>query len=245
MTTYSLTRVSSNAKTGPILTTITSRESCPDACSLKGSGCYAETGHVRLHWNNAAKPYKAGKNGFTGGTLGDVAREVKSLPKGSLWRMNVSGDLKHENQAIDPESLQSIVDANKGKRGFTYTHHEVITPGVVSAWNREMIREANDKGFTINLSGDSLEHADKLKALGIAPVVCIVPEDHPRHSFTPAGNPIVICPAVITEGVTCHSCGLCAVSGRKSIVGFPVHGAGKRKADAVFKGIVVSTVKGA
>jgi hypothetical protein len=244
MTTYSVTRVSSNVKTGPILTTITSRDSCPDNCSLKGSGCYAETGHVRMHWNNASKPFKQGRNGFTGGTLGDLCASVKSLPKGALWRHNVSGDLPHLSQCINNTALSEIVKANHNKRGFTYTHHKVIGLDTIASENRDSIARANKAGFTINLSADTLDQADQLKALNIGPVVCIVPEDHPQHSTTPAGNPIVICPAVTRDDVTCASCGLCAVSTRRSIVGFPVHGAGKKKADNVFKGISIQTIKG-
>ena len=48
---YHLTRVSSNSKTGPIPVSTTSRNSCPEACELKGSGCYAESGPLRLHWD--------------------------------------------------------------------------------------------------------------------------------------------------------------------------------------------------
>jgi len=244
MTTYSVTRVSSNVKTGPILTTITSRESCPDNCSLKGSGCYAETGHVRLHWNNASKPFKQGRNGFTGGMLGDLCASVKSLPKGALWRMNVSGDLAHDNQEISVEPLREIIGANKGKRGFTYTHHIVLGTSVQAIYNSSNIKFSNMAGFTINLSADTLEQADQLKALDIGPVVCIVPEDHPQHSTTPAGNPVIVCPAVTRDDITCAACGLCAVSTRRSIVAFPVHGAGKKKAANVFKGINIQTVKG-
>jgi hypothetical protein len=194
-----------------------------------------------MHWNNASKPFKQGKNGFTGGDLPELVQAVKSLPDGSLWRMNVSGDLAHENQIIDGMALSEIIRANRGKKGFTYTHHKVTGNDNPNA---ALISMANNAGFTINLSADTLDQADQLKALNIGPVVCIVPEDHPQHSTTPAGNPIVICPAVTQENVTCASCGLCAVATRRSIVGFPVHGAGKRKADSVFKGIGIKTLKG-
>jgi hypothetical protein len=161
-----------------------------------------------------------------------------------LWRHNVSGDLPHTEQIIDWIALFDIMQANQGKHGFTYTHHRVIGSDIVASENRDSIARANMVGFTINLSADTLAQADALKALNIGPVVCIVPENHPQHSTTPAGNPIVICPAVTRDDVTCASCGLCAVATRRSIIGFPVHGTGKRKADNVFKGIAVSTIKG-
>jgi hypothetical protein len=197
-----------------------------------------------MHWNNASKPYKAGKNGFTGGGLSELVQAVKSLPKGSLWRMNISGDLAHENQEISVEPLREIIRANQDKRGFTYTHHVVLGMSTQAIYNSSNIKFSNLSGFTINLSADTLDQADALKALNIGPVVCIVPENHPQHSFTPGGNPIVICPAVTQDNVTCASCGLCAVSTRRSIVGFPVHGTGKKKAANVFKGISIQAVKG-
>lgn len=234
MTTYSVTRMSSNSKTGPILTTITSKESCPDSCGLKGSGCYAETGNVRMHWNNASKPFKQGKNGFTGGDLLQLVGEIKRQDKGALWRMNVSGDLTHDRQAIDNSALTSIVNANKGKRGFTYTHHDVLSDSITARWNIEVIRRANEAGFTINLSADSLAHADQLKALNIGPVVTILPLDADKLTYTPAGNQVVICPAVLNDNVTCSTCGVCAVATRRAIIGFPVHGTSKNKAAKVF-----------
>lgn len=234
MTTYSATRVSSNSKTGPILTTITSRESCPDACGLKGSGCYAESGHVRLHWNNASKPFKQGKNGFTGGDLSQLVGEIKQQAKGSLWRMNVSGDLSHTEQAINSHDLRLIIQANTNKRGFTYTHHNVLADNNTARWNAELIRKANEAGFTINLSADNLEHADQLKALNIGPVVTILPIDADKLTHTPAGNQVVICPAVLNENITCATCGVCAVATRRTIIGFPVHGTSKAKAAKVF-----------
>jgi hypothetical protein len=52
---------------------------------------------------------------------------------------------------------------------------------------------------------------------------------------TPAGRKVVVCPATYRDDVSCASCGLCARQ-RSAIVGFPAHGAAKRKADAVAKG---------
>lgn len=48
--TYHFTRVSGNAKCGPIPVTTTSADSCPPTCSFKGNGCYAESGPLAMHW---------------------------------------------------------------------------------------------------------------------------------------------------------------------------------------------------
>ena len=56
---------------------------------------------------------------------------------------------------INPRMLAELVAANRGKRGFTYTHKP---PSQECA----AIRRANRNGFTINLSADTLEEEDKL-----------------------------------------------------------------------------------
>ncbi|MEG0068146.1 MAG: hypothetical protein RR740_26515, partial [Pseudomonas sp.] len=67
--TYHFTRVSGNAKTGPIPVTTTSADSCPPSCSFKGNGCYAESGPLALHW----KAVTAGKRG---GSLDELCTKI-------------------------------------------------------------------------------------------------------------------------------------------------------------------------
>lgn len=221
------TRISSNAKTGPIPVTVTESKSCPSNCKLKRQGCYAELGMVGMHWRKLDK-------GISGAGYWQAMQSIASLPKGQLWRHNVAGDLVHVNQRIASDSLAGIIQANKGKQGFTYTHHKVIGDDAIALHNQQQIRMANRNGFTINLSADSLDQADKLKALGIGPVVTILPIDSPKTLQTPEGNYVVVCPAVYRNDTTCASCGICQVSARKVIIGFPAHGAGKKKAEKVF-----------
>lgn len=225
---------SSNVKTGPIPVTMSEKETCPTTCPLKGSGCYAESGNVNIHWSKLSNgQYDTNKN--VGG-IDFLTDKIKALPKGQLWRMNAAGDLPHDNQTINSDALRALIDANKGKRGFTYTHHIVSGDTASAAVNRAFIKGANQHGFTINLSGNSPMHADELKALDIGPVVTIVDEwekGQAKIIKTPGGNGIVICPAVTSDNVTCASCGLCANPDRKSIVGFPVHGTGKKKAKTI------------
>jgi hypothetical protein len=212
------TRTSSNAKTGPIPTTYTTAETCPTACPLKGAGCYAELGPVALQWNKAQQ----------GLTWAELCREIEALPADQLWRHNVAGDLPHNAETIDAQALQHLIVANHGRRGFTYTHHDMQR-----AENRAAVQHANAAGFTVNLSANSLDHADELAALDIGPVVSIVDMDHPQHSTTPAGRPVIVCPAVTVQGMTCATCKLCSKVTRHSIVAFPVHGTRKKAAARV------------
>ena len=222
------TRVSGNSKTGPIPTTMSASETCPTACPLQGNnGCYASYGMVGLHWR------KTDKGEHVTDWQG-LCLQVKALPKGQLWRHNVAGDLPHNAQAIDFVLLSELVHANKGKKGFTYTHHQMDASTEVGAYNQQKVKQANKAGFTINLSANNLGHADALKALDCGPVVAIVPADYPKTGTTPAGHAVVTCPATYRDDVTCASCGICAVATRKAIIAFPVHGSGKNKAHKVF-----------
>lgn len=221
------TKISGNAKTGKIPVTVTESRSCPSNCRLKGQGCYAELGKVGIHWKKIDKAER-------GTSYWQAMQAIASLPSGQRWRHNVAGDLVHAGQKIAADSLAGIIQANKGKQGFTYTHHRVIGDDAVVLHNRQQIRLANRNGFTVNLSADTLEQADKLKALNIGPVVTILPIDAPKTMKTPAGNIVIVCPAVYRNDTTCSNCGICQVSTRKAIIGFPAHGVGKKKAQRVF-----------
>lgn len=221
MHTYHLTRASSNAKTGPIPVTTSSSSTCPASCPLKGNGCYAEYGPLKLHW----RAVDEGR----GGSLDELCAKLKALPKHQLWRWAQAGDLPGDGARIDAEALAKVVDANRGRSGFAFTHYDPA-----DELNASAIRHANHHGFAVNLSANNVEHADQLHALGVAPVVVVLPADAAKPIKTPAGNHISVCPAAVRDDVTCATCGICAVSTRKAIIGFPAHGSGAKKAQAMF-----------
>lgn len=169
---YSFTRRSENSKTGPIPVTSTERGSCPPSCPHKDDDCFAEAGwYTRMHWD------KIPDRGINIDTL---AARIAALPDGQLWRHDVAGDLPGKGEAIDAYELGRIVAANRGKRGFTYTHKHTAR---ALRWIRHAVRW----GFTINLSADDAGHADRLAETGL-PVTVIVPRDTPARSATPAGR---------------------------------------------------------
>lgn len=53
---------------------------------------------------------------------------------------------------------------------------------------RQAVADACASGLVINLSGNNLDHADKLATLGIAPVVAVVPSDTTENTTTPQGR---------------------------------------------------------
>lgn len=219
------TRVSRNAKTGPIPVTTTSEESCPDSCPLKANGCYADSGPLALLWRKVTER-KAGI------AWESALGEIRKLPKGTLWRHNQAGDLPGKGDSLDMEALAALVRANKGRNGFTYTHKPIADKATAKA-----IADANRQGFTINLSANAPSEVDALADLGIAPVVTVLPADQTKALKTPNGRTIAICPATISDSVTCASCGLCADSKRKAVIGFPAHGTSKRKASTIAQGV--------
>jgi len=229
---YLITRVSENIKTGPIMVTTSPRFTCPLSCTLrKGANgataglCYAEHGALGGYvWTSLDRATVGSMilNGTRVHGFDELLFVVRSLKPGSLWRHNVAGDLPSNDRiTIDIAALRAIVAANKGRRGFTFTHFDVLT----NSGNRQAIKEANANGFTINLSAHTLARADELADLSIGPVTVILPANTQKNTKTPKGRTVVVCPYATRE-VTCAKCGLCARQ-RSTIVGFPAHGGQK------------------
>lgn len=224
-----LVPISSNRKTGAIPVSSTEVASCPKACPFNPADgglpkCYAGFGNTAIHWRKIPE--------VTGGNVSnfaDFVRKVKRLPKGQLWRHNEAGDLPHVNEKIDMASLASLINANKGKRGFTYTHHKLINHNV------DLISEANTNGFTVNLSCNNLQEVDKKSKHGL-PMVTLLPMDADNVTITPNGMKVVACPAEKSSKVTCATCGICAIPDRGYVIGFRAHGTSKKKADLIAKG---------
>lgn len=213
---------SRNAKTGDIPVSTTSAETCPSDCPFKGQGCYAEGYPLKGRWDEVTR-------GERGGSLSGFVAMVAALPENQLWRHNQAGDLPGDGATIDRGGLLAIANANKGKRGFTYTHYNALD----NAENRAAIATANALGFTVNLSANNLAHADALAELGIGPVATVLPHDFDgRKTTTPNGRMVVQCPATYRDDVTCKTCQLCQRQANRAIVGFPAHGNSKKRATA-------------
>jgi hypothetical protein len=248
---------STNTKTGPIPVSTTSNETCPPDCPLQGLGCYAENGPLGAIWRGLSKAgpggqFKNGRNTLIALTWMQFINGVATLPDETLWRHNQAGDLPGKGNAIDGVALNQLVQANKGKRGFTYTHKPID-----NEHNRDAIEAANKQGFTINLSADNMSEADQLADANIAPVVVVLPEDMGRKSKggewletedeykvrvdihnirTPDGRNVAPCIATYRDDASCLTCKLCERRERKVIVGFPAHGASRKRASAIAQG---------
>lgn len=220
-----MTLRSTNKKVGPIPVSTTDSGTCPPICAFYDSGCYAHYGPISHHWSKVTR-------GERGDPWPQFCMRVTNLPDGQLWRHNQAGDLPGDGWWIDTEALKQLVEANRGKRGFTYTHYPVLGDDDCARHNRAAIRQANERGFRINLSGNHPAHADELADLGIAPVTTVLATEQRHNTVTPAGRRVVVCPATTHEGVTCMSCQLCQRN-HDVIVGFPAHGTKRRAVSEV------------
>lgn len=216
-----LTLVSSNAKTGPIPTSTSDRETCPTTCPFYFKGCYAKSGPQAIHWRKVS-------NAERGVVWSEFIAQIRNIQRGQIWRHNVSGDLQHNNGDIDYIKLRQLIDANKGRRGFTYTHH------VLNDHNLICIQNANSLGFTVNVSTESVEVADQVMTQHGIPAVAVVnSEKTDRFYRTESGRKVITCPATIHENVTCATCGLCQQSDREFIIAFPAHGTAKKTVNEI------------
>lgn len=217
------TKRSSNAKVGPIPVTTSSKATCPPACPMLDNGCYASAGfHTNLHWDYVTR-------GERGTPMAGLCDTVAGLKDGTLWRHNVAGDLIGHNDVIDEQALYELTQANTGRRGFTYTHYPMEHAG-----NRSVVRMANLKGFTVNVSCNSPAEAIESQATTGLPTVTIVPSD-----YWAEGNrvgKVLRCPAETSDTITCKTCQLCQRAERNDIVGFTVHGTQAKKADVIARG---------
>lgn len=219
-----LTARSSNRKTGPIATTISSSDTCPTTCPYNnGGGCYAAGGPTAIHWRKLDRRE-------TGTAILDFGHQLAAakLEPGSLLRWNVAGDLPHHDGAINLQTLQQLVGTmvwGAKLRPFTYTHH------VQTVDNLAAVEWCNRSGFTINLSCDSESQASRRHREGFA-AVCVVPSDDGRRSWIDSdGVRFQTCPAQLKEGVTCATCRLCTKAERACVVAFRAHGASHKKID--------------
>lgn len=215
-----LTRISHNVKTGPIPVSTTEARTCPPTCPQFDT-CYAKAGPLAMHWKRVSE-------GDRGVPWSEFCAQVKSLPPRQLWRHNQAGDLPGDGVLIDQPALDELVRANKGKRGFTYTHYPLVPE------NLRAIEAANEAGFTINISCDSLTDADRVtKEHPGLPLAVVLPSMTNVHSLvTPRGTQVVVCPATYRDDMNCARCQICQERRpNRAVIGFPAHGTWKKKID--------------
>lgn len=234
---YNFIRQTSNKKTGLIPVIYSDRSTCPGSCPHKETSCYAETGHVKQQWEKTNKPLNVTQGSETGIALFRLIELIVSLPFYSLMRYGVAGDLPGNGEDIDKESIKQIAKACQKRhlKAWLYTHKKC---------DLSFLKKISNSNLVINVSCDTYDEVDRLSEHSL-PLVLTVQSDAPKVSYTPMGRRVILCPATQKDSIQCVNCGgqsgpLCARTERDYVVGFPAHGARKRKVDERLKSEILA-----
>lgn len=227
---YKFVPKSSNRKIGPIPTTYTSENSCPDSCAFYKSSCYAELGYVGMVWKKVKKGFPNVISEL------ELFSKLKNMPEGQTWRMNTAGDLPSTKKGkINKNFLKKLTKIANKTRIICYTHHHDV----------ENILWANNNGFPLIMSlNDKSELSDYA---GVVPTAMVVPYTWQMGNNESQGDykkrtldnlaplrskyenqKIFICPATYTS-TNCMECGACAKMTKNDTVCFPGHGSRKKQ----------------
>jgi len=245
MSRYHITLDSRNRKTGNIIVTTSSRDTCPSVCPFKKSGCYANCAPLRFHWDKITRGELGTDFNEFVGKLKTIAKDReeklrkrfknkielrKNLEKKLPLRLWQAGDLPGKGNRINLAQVKRLVEVLKPFNAFGYTHKPL------NENNIEAIKFCNDNNVTMNLSANSLQHADELFDAGIGPVTVTVTSGTSKMLLTPKGRKVKICPATISDRIHCANCGggtpLCSRK-RDYIIAFPAHGNSVRKVNEI------------
>ena len=203
---------SANKKTGCISQTYTTKNTCPKRCPFKSSGCYAKYGNTNIHWTQM-------KHSCEPKELKSI---IKNTPHTDVIRHNVAGDIaKAGTSMIDTKLLDTLIEAYRGLKAYTYTHCRV------DKRNIEAVKKSIKAGFVINFSVEDIKTAKKCYKNNVPCVMAV--NSMTKHTIKKEGLTFIQCPATYNENIHCKNCGLCYKKNRKSIICFPAHGIGKNK----------------
>lgn len=169
-----------------------------------------------MHWDKVT----AGERGTEWPIFLD---SIKALPESTFWRHNQAGDIKDPNTAAGTKQLAQLTNANRGRKGYTYTHHRLTSIGV------QNLKAATSQGFTVNVSADSEQAADVAISKGLRAVFVVNSTEKRRFWNTARGNRVVVCPAQLHKNIDCKTCKLCQSRPQNVAIAFLAHGNGKRK----------------
>lgn len=221
---FHLTLKSGNTKTGPIPVSTSSRSTCPTSCAFFRNGCYGDGYHLSMHWDAVTR-------GERGLPWTQFLAAIAELPVGQLWRHNQAGDLFKPGTVTGRVALKALVEANRGRRGFTYSHHR-RTPATIQAF-----KTATANGFTINASCQSVREADAAISNGLRAVFVVSAAESRISWDTPGGNRAILCPAQRIDSINCANCKLCQSRPQNIAIAFKAHGNGKAKVEAAIGAI--------
>ncbi len=213
---------SANSKIGNIAATyLPIKQTCPNSCALKETGCYARTSYVGMHVARLESQCE-GESAYD--LVRKEAREIEAYgpkAKGKMLRLHVSGDARTEKSAA---LLGNAAEKWNGKV-YTYTH----------AW-REVSRSAW-KNVSVLASVENIDDAKLAIEKGYAPAI-IVSHHESEKAYFKDGIKVIPCPSQ-TKNITCEQCRLCMndkmLYNQKAVIAFAAHGVSKKKVLTVLK----------
>jgi hypothetical protein len=225
---FHLSLKSGNDKTGTMPVSTSSKATCSPSCPFlpaNGGGCYAAGGPLNLHWLKVT-------SGERGQSFSGFLEALQAIPAGSPFRHNQAGDLVHTAGRISRTFIKKMSAAVSHLRAYTYTHHS-LTLGE----NLQLLKYANRKGFTINVSCESERQVDETIKAGLPAVVVVDAEESRNQWRTPDGNVVLVCPAQRSDSKKCTDCMLCHKRGKRVAIAFKAHGNSKKKVSRIVNAI--------
>lgn len=203
-----------------ISATWVSQGSCPDSCSFKGSGCYAETGRSAIHTRRLNNAQAEGN--YTPEEIAEYeAKAIRGLSGKFDLRAHIVGDCKTVKAAKIVADALNEYKVRSGKRVWTYTHAENVPREV---WG----------DISILRSCESVSELNREHNRGYA-CALVVPEAHESHKPVKleGGFTGIPCPYQVKKTASCKDCGLCLndkhLRAKKLVILFaPDHGTSKR-----------------
>ena len=205
-------------------TYVTIKGSCPNSCSLKGEGCYAQSSFVGMH---VARLDKASQ----GISALQVAREEAKaidqsynggkVPTNRDLRVHVSGD----SRTLAGTRLINNAIGRWKKRGggdcWSYTH----------AWKNIPRDEWTNVSILASIS--SVQEVKLARKQGYAPAIVVIEHlDNKTYKLHNSDVKWIPCPAQ-TKGVGCSDCRLCFNANRlfqgNYGIAFAAHGINSNK----------------
>lgn len=201
------------------------KRTCPDTCSLKGAGCYAQTSYTGIvvhRMDSRARQSSPLQVARAEAKAIDQSYKGGQVPAGRDLRLHVAGD----SRTIKGTRVINAAVSRWKKRGggdvWSYTH----------AWRHVPRQEWKD--VSILGSVDKVSEVEQVRAQGYAPALVV--GEHPSdkaYKLDGSDTTFIPCPQQ-TRGIACTNCRLCMRADwlfkENKGVAFAAHG--------VYKGVI-------
>lgn len=200
------------------------KATCPDSCSLKDEGCYAQTsfvGMINARMNRRARQDSPLKVARSEAQTIDSSYDGGQVPTGRAMRLHVAGD----SRTITGTRVLNAAVGRWKKRGggdcWSYTH----------AWKHVSRNEWTNVSILASVA--TTAEVPEAREQGYAPAI-VVGEHPSEKAYTLPGSDVkwIPCPNQ-TRGVGCTDCNLCMKADwlyqTNRGIAFSVHGVYKNR----------------